>query len=80
MNKTLAHVMLCNSQRHYVSYYAIHYFELHNPKTTFISQHIASALLCRKLVYTINSLTSTRDIWAALPCHVGKEILILNYI
>lgn len=63
MNIPLVHVMLCNSQRHYMSYYEIHYFELHNPKTTFISQPIASVLLCRKLVYTSYSLTSTQEIY-----------------
>lgn len=42
MNVPLAHAMLCNSQRHYVSYCEILYSELHNPKTTFISQPIAS--------------------------------------
>lgn len=63
MNISLVHVMLCNSQRHYMSYYEMHYFELHNPKATFISQPIARVILCRKLVYLSYSLTSTQEIY-----------------
>lgn len=50
MNIPLVHAMLCNSQRRYTSCYETHYFELHIPKTAFISQPIASVLQCRKLV------------------------------
>ena len=54
--------MLCNSHRHYTSYCEIHYFELHNPQTVFISQPIASVLQCRKLVHVSYSLISIQDI------------------
>lgn len=57
---------LCNAvqlPRQYTSYYEIHYFQLHNPKTAFISQPIASVLQCRKLVHVSYSLISTQEIY-----------------
>lgn len=46
-----------------MTYYETHYFELHNPKTSFISQPIASVLRCRKLAHVSYSLISTQEIY-----------------